>query len=179
MTLDKKVGDQMKSTTSMIERIGLYIPIYRGYKQKNLRRDEDRAVRQEVARTLEGTKSDLGTVQRAVTGDLELLRDTERIRAKVDQYYISVKKAAGGYSGLSSSVKILEEELDRLIMWDARLVESAAGLRKESAELVAKIDRGEYAIRGDLRKLETAVDSMIDEYRNRDSVMKGFADGEE
>ncbi len=179
MTLDKAVGDQMKSTRSLIERIGLYIPIYRGYKQKNLRRDEDRAIRQEVARTLEGTKLDLGAVQRAAVDDLELMRDVERIRAKVDQYYISVKKAVGGYSAWFASVKILEEELDQLIKWDAMLIEGTINLRKETADIISKIDSGEYAIRADLRKLERTVDAMIEEYNERETVMKGFADGEE
>ena len=83
----------MKKNQSLIERIGLYIPIYRGYKDKNLRRDEDRAVRTEVARVLERVKLDLVTVQRATVNDLDLMRDTERIRSKADRYYIDVKKA--------------------------------------------------------------------------------------
>src|SRR5215469_16722377 len=98
MSLDRTVEDQMKKNRSLIERIGLYIPIYRGYKDKNLRRDEDRAVRAEVARVLERAKLDLVTIQRATVNELDLMRDTERIRSKADRYYIDVKKAVNGYS---------------------------------------------------------------------------------
>ncbi len=178
MSLEETVGEQIRGEVSLIERIGLYIPIYRGYKEKNLRRDEDRAIRQEVARTLEGAKNDLATIHRASIDDLDLMRDVERIDAKVDQYYISVKKAVNGYSGWHTSVKILETELDDLVSWDAKLINEAALLRKEIADLVNKIDTGEYAIKAPLRNIEKSVERMIEDYHGRETVMKGFLEKE-
>lgn len=178
MPLEDTVGEQLRGTTSLIERIGLYIPIYRGYKEKNLRRDEDRAVRQEVARTLEGAKNDLATVHRAAIENLDLMRDVERIASKVDKYYISVKKAVNGYSGWHASVKILEEELDGLISWDAKLINGTVLLRKEIGELVQKLDQGEYAIKTPLRNIEKTVDRLIEDYNERETVMKGFLEKE-
>lgn len=178
MPLEDTVGEQLRGTTSLIERIGLYIPIYRGYKEKNLRRDEDRAVRQEVAHTLEGAKNDLATVHRAAIENLDLMRDVERIASKVDKYYISVKKAVNGYSGWHASVKILEEELDGLISWDAKLINGTVLLRKEIGELVQKLDQGEYAIKTPLRNIEKTVDRLIEDYNERETVMKGFLEKE-
>ena len=48
-TLENKVEGQMAKNRSLVERIAMYVPFYRGYKQKNLRRDEDRAIRDVVA----------------------------------------------------------------------------------------------------------------------------------
>ncbi|HKM14074.1 MAG TPA: hypothetical protein VJY42_04085 [Candidatus Methanomethylophilaceae archaeon] len=174
MSLEETVGEQIRGEVSLVERIGLYIPIYRGYKEKNLRRDEDRAVRQEVARTLEGAKNDIATINRASVGDLDLMRDVERIDAKIDQYYISVKKAVNGYSGWHASVKILETELDELVSWDAKLINETVLLRKEIANLVSKIDAGEYAIKAPLRNIENTVERLIEDYHGREAVMKGF-----
>ncbi len=173
----EEVGVHMRGNTSLVERIGLYIPIYRGYKEKNLRRDEDRAIRQEVARTLEGAKNDMATIQRAAIKDMDLMRDAERIRTKVDKYHISVQKAVNGYSGWHASVKILEDELDMLVSWDAKLVDGTVLLRKEVADLVAKIDSGEYAIKAPLREIEKTVDRMIEDYNQRETVMRGFMEG--
>lgn len=173
----EEVGVHMRGNTSLVERIGLYIPIYRGYKEKNLRRDEDRAIRQEVARTLEGAKNDMATIQRAAIKDMDLMRDAERIRTKVDKYHISVQKAVNGYSGWHASVKILEDELDMLVSWDAKLVDGTVLLRKEVADLVAKIDSGEYAIKAPLREIEKTVDRMIEDYNQRETVMRGFIEG--
>lgn len=173
----EEVGVHMRGNTSLVERIGLYIPIYRGYKEKNLRRDEDRAIRQEVARTLEGAKNDMATIQRAAIKDMDLMRDAERIRTKVDKYHISVQKAVNGYSGWHASVKILEDELDMLVSWDAKLVDGTVLLRREVADLVAKIDSGEYAIKAPLREIEKTVDRMIEDYNQRETVMRGFMEG--
>lgn len=174
MSLEETVGEQLRGETSLVERIGLYIPIYRGYKEKNLRRDEDRAIRQEIARTLEGAKNDIATIHRASVDDLDLMRDIERIDAKIDQYYISVKKAVNGYSGWHASVKILEAELDDLVSWDAKLINETVLLRKDIADLICKIDAGEYAIKAPLRNIEKAVERMIEDYHGREAVMKGF-----
>ena len=174
MTIDETVESQMKKNQSLIERIGLYIPIYRGYRDKNLRREEDRAVRAEVARVLEKVKLDLVTIQRATVNDLELMRDTERIRSKADRYYIDVKKAVNGYSAFHNAVKILESELDSLIEWDASLMGDAATLKRETADLVKKIDAGETKIKVPLRDLESTIDRLIEDYNERETVMRGF-----
>jgi hypothetical protein len=164
----------MKKNRSLVERIGLYIPIYKGYKEKNLRRDEDRAVRTEVARVLERAKLDLVTVQRATVNDLDLMRDTERIRSKADRYYIDVKKAVNGYSSFHTAVKILESELDALIEWDAKLIDDAVALKEETETLVKLIDAGDAKLKAPLRELEITIDKLIEDYNGRETVMRGF-----
>ena len=174
MAIDETIEDQMKKNQSLVERIGHYIPIYRGYKDKNLRRDEDRAVRTEVARVLERVKLDMATIQRAAVNDLDLMRDTERIRSKADRYYIDVKKAVNGYSAFHDAVKILESELDSLIEWDAALMDNANALKRETEDLVKRIDAGETKIKVPLRELEMTFDELIEDYNERETVMRGF-----
>jgi len=174
MPLEATVENQMKKNQSLVERIGRYIPIYRGYKEKNLRRDEDRAVRTEVSRVLERAKLDLVTVQRATVNNLDLMRDAERIRSKIDRYYIDVKKAVNGYSAFHTSVKILESELDALISWDAKLIDDAVLLKEETAALVKAIDNKTEDLKSLLRELEITADRLIEDYNGRESVMRGF-----
>lgn len=178
MSLENTVEGQMKKNQSLVERIALYIPIYKGYKEKNLRRDEDRAIRTEVARVLERAKLDLVTIQRATVNDLDLMRDTERIRSKADRYYIDVKKAVNGYSSFHTAVKIMESELDALISWDAKLIEDAVALNNETKELVDRIDAGEKNIKAPLRELEITIDKLISDYNERETVMRGFKEEE-
>ena len=174
MSLDTTVGNQMKKNQSLVERIGLYIPIYRGYKEKNLRRDEDRAVRTEVSRVLERAKLDFTTIQRATVNDLDLMRDSERIRSKIDRYYIDVKKAVNGYSAFHASVKILESELDALIEWDAKLMDDANQLKEDTALIVRQIDSGDNNLKASMRALEITIDKLIEDYNGRETVMRGF-----
>ena len=177
MTLDQTVKGEMKSEMSLTERIAMYIPIYRGYKEKNLRREEDRAVRGELSRAIQGTKQDLATIQRELASQPELMMDLERIRTKVDKYDISIKKAVNGYSGFHAAVKILEDDLDALVRWDAKLIDDIKLLREGTADLLDSVDRG-MDVKAEIRNLERGVDSMMEDYNQREAVMKGF-DGKE
>lgn len=178
MTLDETVKGEMKKELSLTERIALYIPGYRGYREKNLRREEDRAVRGELSRAIQGTKQDLATVQRELVSRPELMLDLERVRTKVDRYDISIKKAVNGYSGFHDAVKILEDDLDALVRWDAKLMDDIKLLREGASDLLDSVDRG-MDVKAEIRNLERGVDSMMEDYNQREAVMKGFAGKEE
>jgi hypothetical protein len=171
--LNTTVTDKMKGDQSLFEKIKLYIPGYKGYKEKNLRRDADRAVRQELSRAIHGTKADLAEIQKGVTNDFDMLMDVERIRTKVDKYDIDVKKAVNGYSAWHDSVKILEADLDRVMEWDAKILEDIQAMREATERLLEMVDDGSITKR-DLRKYERCIDDMLEDYNQREAVMKGF-----
>lgn len=173
MSVDETVKSEMKEKLSLTERIALYIPGYRGYREKNLRREEDRAVRNEVARALQGTKTDLATIQRELVGQPALMNDVERIRTKVDKYDVMVRKAVNGYSSFHTAVKINESDLDALVEWDARLIDDIQLLRKATAGLLETVDL-EAEAKAEVRDLERSVDAMIEAYNGRETVMRGF-----
>ena len=173
MTLDQTVKGEMKSEMSLTERIALYIPGYKGYREKNLRREADRAVRQEVSRAIQGTKQDLATIQRELASQPDLMMDVERIRTKMDRYDIAIKKAVNGYSGFHAAVKILEDDLDALMKWDANLIEDIKMMRQAVSDLLDSIDLN-ADVRTKIRYLERGIDLMIEDYNQRETVMKGF-----
>ncbi len=171
--LDSVVKSKMKSDMGLFEKIKLYIPGYKGYKEKNLRRDADRAVRLELSRAIQGSKMDLGEIQKGVIDDFDMLTDVERIRTKVDRYDIDIKKAVNGYSGFHDSVKILEADLDKVMEWDAKILEDIQSLREATERILELVDEGSLQ-RKDLRKFERCIDDMIEAYNEREAVMKGF-----
>ncbi|MBR6204842.1 MAG: hypothetical protein IKQ60_07330 [Candidatus Methanomethylophilaceae archaeon] len=163
----------MKSDMGLFEKIKMYIPGYKGYKEKNLRRDADRAVRQELSRTIQGAKADLAEIQKAVLDDFDLMMDVERIRTKVDKYDIDVKKAVNGYSAFHDSVKILEADLDKVMAWDAKILDDIQAMREATEKLLDMADEGTL-VRKDLRKYERCIDDMLEDYNQREAIMKGF-----
>jgi hypothetical protein len=175
--LENSAEASIGKNRTLIERIQMYIPIYRGYKQKNLRRDEDRAIRDVVAKVLTAVKNDLANAASATLGDVNAMRDMERIRTKVDRYCTDVKKAVGGYSGIHASVKVLESELDKVIEWDANLIDDVELLKEQSAKMLQNIDEG-LPIKSDMRVIEQTVDEMINTFRERDNVMKNLVEEE-
>ena len=70
-------------------------------------------------------------------------------------------------------MKITEDDLEALVRWDAKLVEDIELLRQGTAELLRTVDLGADA-RDEIRNLERGVDSMIEDYNQRDTIMKGF-----
>ena len=175
MALNDTVRSEIKGDLSLISRIAMYIPGYRGYRERNLRRDEDRAVRGELARFINGIKGDLAEAQRELAmSNPDLMMEVERIRTKVDRYHTDVKKAVNGYSGFHDSVKITTEDLDRVVEWDGKLVGDIDDLRQITTAVLEKTDDGSLT-KADLRGTEKLLDRMIEDYAARDSVMKGFA----
>ena len=171
--LDTTVKSKMKSDMGLFEKIKMYIPGYKGYKEKNLRRDADRAVRQELSRTIQGAKADLAEIQRGLIDDFDLMMDIERIRTKVDKYDIDIKKAVNGYSAFHDSVKILEDDLDRVMSWDAKILDDIQAMREATEKILDMVDEGTLA-RKDLRKYERCIDDMLEDYNPREAIMKGF-----
>ena len=171
--LERSAEESIAKNRTLVERIRMYVPFYRGYKQKELRRDEDRAIREVVAKVLEACKNDLANAARATVGDLDAMRDMERIRSKVDRYCTDVKKAVNGYSGVHATIKILESELDRVISWDAQLIDDVELLKQQTENLLANIDNN-LPIKSEMRTIEQTVDSLINTYRERDNIMKNL-----
>lgn len=173
--LENSAEETIAKNRTLIERISMYVPFYKGYKQKNLRRDEDRAIREVVAKVLTAIKNDLANASRATIGDLDAMRDMERIKTKVDRYCTDVRKAVSGYSGIHASVKILESELDRVIEWDANLIDDVELLKQQSEKMMHDADDG-LSIKADMRLIEQTVDEMINTFRQRDNVMKNLVE---
>ena len=173
MTIDKTVSDKVKGDRSLFERIAMYIPFYRGYRARNLRRDVDREVRQAVSKMVKATKTEMENLHREVieTGDIAAGRKIERIRNKVDTYNTKIEHAASGYSGVWATVKKMEQELDAVVEFDAKVLESADELRKASETLRNSIGDD---IAEQIKDLERLVDSLIETYEQRELVLKGL-----
>ncbi len=175
MTLDQTVNAEIKADMSLMERVMLYIPGYRGYKKANLRREADRAVRNELANVIQGTKTDLAEIQRGLVTQPNLMLDVERIRTKVDKYETSIKKAVNGYSAFHDALKIDEKDLEALVEWDAKLIDNIQLLRQAASDLLETVDSGADA-KAEIRNLERGLDDMMEAYDERDAIMKGISE---
>ena len=70
-------------------------------------------------------------------------------------------------------MKILEDDLDALVKWDAKLIEDIKLLREGASDLLDSVDRG-MDVKAEIRNLERGVDSMMEDYNQRETIMKGF-----
>lgn len=102
------------------------VPGYKGYKDKEVRREADKLLRLQVARGLEEQRRRLNRVQVQLTsaGRLAALLLLDRALMRMQLLIDRLKTASYGYSGLFASVKVREEELDALYEHDAALLAS-------------------------------------------------------
>ena len=178
MSYGDTVTDKGVSDRGLFERAALYIPGYRGYRNKNIRREVDKEVRREVVRSLTGCKNDLGSIQKNIVanGDIDNAKECDRIKVKTDTYLKRIESAEAGYSGLWEAVKTLDQELKDVVEWDARLLEGSASLRDMTKKLVEDTDNGKVDVKADLRKIERLVDELTDGLNERIKVLKGLTE---
>lgn len=122
--------ERAKAGRNWLERLGEKIPGYAGFQDRELRRDVDKTLREQLARQVESAKRALREKARALTdlGQLAALTPYERIERRLDGLAQAIRYADYGASGLFDAIKIGEAELERLYEFDSSLVDAVAEL---------------------------------------------------
>lgn len=122
-----------KKEMRLSERILAELPGFRGYKEKELRRESDKLVRNHLYQKLLVARSNVKTIFQKLSDrrSFDVLTDMDRLVAKFDRVVEKVNHASYGYAGFFDVVKVQEEALDRMIDFDNQLVDQANGLVAE------------------------------------------------
>lgn len=165
-----KVTGQQDWFTKIIGKI----PGFKGYIQKNNRRDSDKLLREMVAREFEQQYQRISGVQRALisAGELGAVGEMENAAIKLRQFIDRVRTASYGYAGVFDAIKIKEAELDNVYRFDALLLE-------KGNEVARAIDNVEASIGTDGQKaainnLISHAQEAINAFNQRSDVMKGI-----
>ena len=124
------------------------VPGYKGYKQKELRREADKLLRLKIAGDLDIQRRRLNEQQMALLGAglIEFTDDLERAIVKLQTLTDRIKTASYGYAGLFDAVKVKEGELDALYTFDAGLLDGvpqvAEAIDKVAGVISAKAEVG-------------------------------------
>lgn len=104
----------------VLESLVRYIPGFRGYLEKEYRRDSDALQRQWLADRLQQSKRSLDAVgaQLADAGRLPLLTRYDRLRAQLDLVIARIRGAWQGYSAVFDLVKVNTASLDQIYEHD-------------------------------------------------------------
>jgi uncharacterized protein YoxC len=132
-----------------LERLIAKVPGYKGYKEKELRREADKMLRMEVAAKLDDQRKRLSELQMQLISQaqIEYLDDLERAVMKLQLLIDRVRTASYGYGGLFDAVKVKEEQLDALYEYDNKMLDFvddiAADVDKVASAITAKEGVGE------------------------------------
>ena len=133
MSEKKNFYEKAKKQMRLSERILAAMPGFRGYKEKELRRESDRLIRNHLYRRLSEAKSDLKDVFQKLSDRrlFEVLTDVDRLVAKFDRVAAKIDHASYGYAGFFNIVKVEEANLDRMIDFDNKLVDDVEKIVNE------------------------------------------------
>ena len=164
----------MGKETSIVEKLELVIPGFHGYKKKELLREDDRLIRGKVADTLAQARREMErAIQRCAMVNCQQLMALDTMRKKLMALESRVRHAEAGYRGYFDRVKFKEKELNRLIEYDAKMI-----------ELAEEILNAVKAINGQIanpQALGMAVLDLDDKLNSFEEVLKermSFAAGE-
>jgi hypothetical protein len=117
--------DVVEGALGGLENLARKIPGYKGYKEKELRREADKLLRMEVAAKFDDQRKRLTELQNQLISQaqIEFLDDLERAVMKLQLLIDRIKTATYGYAGLFDAVKVKEEQLDALYEFDNQMLD--------------------------------------------------------
>jgi hypothetical protein len=176
MSENKDVYAQAKSQMRLSERIAAALPGFRGYKEKELRRESDKLIRNHLSLKLSKAKDNVRSISQKISDKryLDILPDIDRLTAKMDRITEKVNHASYGYSGFFDIVKIKEEQLDRMIAYDNQLLDAVNAVSDQIDAFKAQLLSGDYSNLKD--KIQAATDKfemLEDAFDKRQEVILG------
>ncbi len=159
--------ERIQSSYNKIEELAKDLPGYKGYKDKELRREADKLVRMKVARGFGEQRRRLNSivVKLVSAGRLRLVMTLDRALMRMDLLVDRLKLASYGYAGLFDAIKIREPELDALYNFDAALLDSVTRVRGLVDAVAAAESDDEVAQAGD--DLLEALDEINETFGKR------------
>jgi hypothetical protein len=169
-----EVPGRIEQSRNWFERAAARIPGYRGYKERELRREADKLQREYVAERLEAARRRLEELELALTrtGDLGLLgivdTSSRRLRTVKDRWLT----ADYGYAGLFDTVKVDETMLDQLYAHDLAAQEQATGVE----QLVGLLSADSPTLRQDIALLDSRVGALDEYFTQREHLVTGVGE---
>jgi len=174
----KDLYAEAKKQMRLSERIVAAIPGFRGYKEKELRRESDKLIRNHLYLKLSKPKSDLKTIFQKLSDRrwFDVLTDMDRLMAKIDRVGEKVNHASYGYSGFFDVVKVKEENLDRMIDFDNQLIDEVNSLTGDVDAFKAELMTGEFKNSKErIQNLTEKLETFEETFDKRDEVIRGVS----
>jgi hypothetical protein len=155
----------------IFKKIASKIPGFKGYIERQNRRDSDKIIRDTIYRRfreLEGRVSEL-QVEFISQGEISYIDDLERAALRLRTFADRVRTAPRGYSSLFEAVKINEDELAKLYEYDATLLDKSDEVGRAIDNIQSSI--GTDGLPAAIRNLQTLSKECVKAYDRRQEVV--------
>ncbi|OFV84361.1 MAG: hypothetical protein A2W26_02745 [Acidobacteria bacterium RBG_16_64_8] len=165
------IDDRIEESKNWFERLAERLPLYKGYKKKELRREADKIQRLYVAERLDASGGKLDEIKLGLTnrGSLDLLGVIDNTIRKLRKVRDRVQFADYGYAGLFDTTKVGEAKLDDLYQFDIQMREQAKGIEELSGALSADSP----SLRADIDLLDGRIEALDAYFSEREHLITG------
>ena len=176
--MSKSPLEKIESETRMLEKVMLAVPGFRGYKAKELRREADKLLRNNLYRRLKSIRVDFETIFQSIS-DNRLTQHMEvlnRLVARIDHVSEQINHASYGYSGFFDAVKIEEDDLDNMLSFDSKLIEQISKLANETKAFKQDVaDKRFDSISQHVSTLIRVLEELGESFAQREGIIKGVS----
>lgn len=176
MSEKKDVYGEAKKQMRLSERIVAALPGFRGYKEKELRRESDKLIRNQLYQKLSVARNDLKAVFQKLSDrrSFDVLTDMDRLVAKFDRVAEKVNHASYGYAGFFDVVKVEEGALDRMIDFDNQLVDDVDNIVSEVALFKGEVTKQKFdKAKERVQNITDTLESFEEAFDKRSEVILG------
>ncbi len=165
------IDERIEESKNWFERLTEHVPGYKGYKQKELKREADKIERLYVAERLESCQAKLDDVKLELVnrGSLEMLGIIDVTIRKLRKVRDRVQFADYGYAGLFDTTKVGVEKLEELQAFDKQLETEAGGID----ELAGALSADSPSLRTDIGLLEDRIEALDARFSEREHLITG------
>jgi len=168
--------DRVKSQTGILEKIELLVPGFHGYKEKEMRRESDKLIRNQIYQKLSDAEAQAKDIYRALVnqGANDTWDDTDHLLARLDRIMERINHSEYGYAGFFDSTKVREPDLDRMMGYDMQLIQMADNVTTSIRSLKDVLDNDRLQeAKGKVSEAMKVVDALENAYNGRKQIIVG------
>jgi hypothetical protein len=169
--------DRVTNDQNALQKLLGKLPGFKGYIDRNNRREADKMVRETVANRFEEQYQRISSVQRDLIsqGGLQHITELEASALKLRQFIDRIRRATYGYAGFFDAVHVNEKELAQVYQYDLALFNLADEVSRAVDNVEASV--GTDGLPAAMRNLKGLAQKCVDTFNRRQEAMVGDVAG--
>jgi hypothetical protein len=170
------IRQRVQEEQGVLKKIQMFVPGFRGYRQREDLRDADRMLRDQLAKKLSLQRKQVEGARRLVeksfdSKELELMGGVISGYKKVEGL---VSHSSPGYSGISADIQFKQDEISRLYDYDASMIDGLSSMQQAIDQMKAALTAKDGMLaQGEIDQLRALLDNFEEQFKRRINIIQG------
>lgn len=166
--------EKVTSQQDPFKKVMAFIPGFKGYIDRQNRRDADKILRDTVARRFDEQWKRTSQLQSDMvsSGMIQYVDDMEKAAIQLRTFIDKITTAPRGYSGMFDAVKINEKELEAIYQFDAAFFDLGEQVARALDNVEASLG-DEAALPAAIRNVTSLARLAVETYNRRSEAVTG------